>query len=86
MDLVSETEELTLVSQDSFKDMIEYKWSTYGRKHHLLGFFMHLYYVAVFTYFVIKAYLKGTFNNLSFILMCTGIVYPSVYEWAQVNG
>jgi len=85
MDQASVTEELSLVCTSSFADVIDYKWETYGRSHHFFGLFMHLYYIVVFTLFVIKAYLQDDDNILFLILLCTGIVYPSLYEFVQMK-
>ena len=57
MDVASQTEELSLVVTQAFGDIIDYKWETYGRKHHFLGLTMHLFFVVVFTLYVIKAYI-----------------------------
>lgn len=57
MEMAATTEELTLVCTSSFADVIQYKWDTYGRSHHFFGLLMHLYYITVFTLYVIKAYL-----------------------------
>jgi len=81
MDMASTTEELTLTCTPSFADLIDYKWSTYWRKHHFLGLFFHMYYVVVFTLYVIKAYLQNNDSKIFLILMLSGMIYPSVYEF-----
>jgi hypothetical protein len=81
MDMASTTEELDLVITSSFGDVIDYKWVTYGRSHHFFGYFMHLYYITVFSLYVIKAYLQDNDSKIFLILYMTGTIYPSLYEF-----
>ena len=84
MDMASTTEELDLVVTSSFGDVIDYKWDTYGRSHHFFGYFMHLYYIVVFSLYVIKAYLQDNDSKIFLILYMTGTIYPSIYEFVQM--
>ena len=83
MEMASKTEELDLVITSSFADVIEYKWDTYGRSFFFLGLFFHLYYIVVFTLYVIKAYLQNDDSKIFLILMASGVIYPSGYEVVQ---
>lgn len=82
MEIAAKTEELSLTITSSVADVIDYKWDTYGRSHHFLGLAMHLYYIVVFTLYVIKAYLQDNDSKIWLILLTTGIIYPSFYEMA----
>ena len=56
MALCSETEELEVFETDALKDIIDFKWRMYGRKHHFLGMAMHMLYTAMINIYVSEAY------------------------------
>ena len=57
MGLCADTEELEIFEPDPFKDIIDFKWRMYGRKHHLLGMYMHLLYTTMLNIYVNQAYI-----------------------------
>jgi len=87
MEMAAGTEELSLVITESFDDIISHKWESYGRKHHFLGLFMHVYYLVVFTLYVIKAYIQHNGEKVDLvylILLISGMIYPTIYEFIQL--
>ena len=60
MQLCSDTEELEMFNTEAIQNIVEYKWTMYGRKHHFLGMAMHMFYTCMLTIYVSEAYLKET--------------------------
>lgn len=60
MNLFADTEELEMFDTDTIQNIIEYKWTMYGRQHHFLGMAMHMFYTMMLTVYVNEAYLKET--------------------------
>jgi hypothetical protein len=42
MKIVSESEELDIFNTDSINDIIDFKWDSFGRSHHMVGCMNHL--------------------------------------------
>ena len=55
--LLSETEELEVFHTDSIQQMLDYKWETFGKDHHILGCFMHLFYTLMVILYVKDCYI-----------------------------
>jgi hypothetical protein len=60
MELMAKTEELEMFDTDTVQNLVEYKWTMYGRQHHFLGMAMHMFYTFMLTVYVCEAYLKET--------------------------
>jgi len=52
MSLCADSDEIEIFQTDCLQQLIEFKWVSYGRFHHLLGCMMHLFYTAVFMMYV----------------------------------
>jgi hypothetical protein len=52
MQLCAETDELEIFETDALKDIIDYKWNCYGRRHHMLGMATHMLYTAMINIYV----------------------------------
>ena len=57
MHLCQDTEELEIFDTPSLQQVIQYKWDTYGRQHHVLGCAMHMLYTLILIIYVKNAYL-----------------------------
>lgn len=85
MGLCAETEELEIFEPDPFKDIIDFKWNMYGRKHHLFGMYMHLLYTTMLNIYVSTAYIhEPTNQQLYTILLAIGVIYPAYYDFKQL--
>ena len=73
------------------KDIIEFKWATYGFKFHLLGSMIHLFQICILIFYVNFIYLQGSLEidektgkivggNPYAVILLGGIVYPFCYE------
>jgi hypothetical protein len=54
--LFQETEEVCIFEASCIKEVIEYKWTVYGRRFHAFGFLMHIVYVVALNIYVIASY------------------------------
>ena len=82
MGLCAETEELDIFEPDPFKDIIDFKWKMYGRRHHLFGMYMHLLYTTMLNIYVSSAYIHEPSNQFIYtILLAIGITYPAYYDF-----
>lgn len=85
MQLCADTEELPIFQTEAMKDIIEFKWTMYGRKHHYLGMAMHMFYTLMITIYVHEAYMKEPAHQQMFTtLLAIGIIYPAYYDFKQL--
>jgi hypothetical protein len=62
--------------------VIQFKWDTYGRQHHVLGCIMHMFYTLILIVYVKNAYLIENEDQMIYaILIAVGILYPAVYDF-----
>lgn len=68
--------------------MIAFKWEAYAKKHHLVGCFMHLFYMIILIIYVNIIYIKNTGTDqekqIYTGLLLVGIAYPALYDWSQL--
>jgi hypothetical protein len=82
MDLCANTDELPIFETEGMKNIIEFKWMMYGRKHHFVGMVMHMFYTMMITIYVHEAYLKESHNQATYtIMLAIGIIYPAWYDF-----
>ena len=55
MSLAAESEEIEIFTTDSLNNLIEFKWVSYGKRHHTIGCVMHFVYTFVFILYVSQA-------------------------------
>ena len=85
MNLGGETDELEIFETESLQQVIQFKWDTYGRKHHLFGCMMHMFYTFILITYVKNAYLIENENQMIYaILIAVGILYPALYDFTQM--
>lgn len=81
MQLCGETEELEIFETEALQQVIQFKWDTYGRNHHLLGCIMHLFYTFILILYVKQSYIVESEDQIIYaILIAIGIVYPALYD------
>ena len=85
MELCEETDELEMFEAEAMKDVIEFKWTMYGRKHHFLGMAMHMFYTLMIAIYVREAYMREPHHQSIYtLLLAMGIVYPAYYDFLQL--
>ena len=85
MQLCSDTEELEIFETECMQNIIEFKWTMYGRKHHYLGMAMHMFYTLMITIYVHEAYMNQPMHQqLYTVLLAVGILYPAFYDFKQL--
>jgi hypothetical protein len=86
MQLCSENDELEKFQCDSLRQLIEYKWETYGRSHHLAGCINHfLNTLAILAYIVLSYMAEPEDDRFQVILLAFSISYPFFYEMYQLS-
>lgn len=74
-------DEIEVFAIANMQDLIEFKWTSFALSHHTLGFYLHLFYIAVLTVYTHMVYINDTENhNLILaldILLVIGIIYPT---------
>lgn len=83
MNLLAVSDEIELFHTKAVMDMIEYKWTTYGKGHHLFGCFMHFCYVLSFILYVDNVCSVEASDRAKLIfniILIAGIVYPFFYD------
>ena len=88
--LAAESDEIEIFTTDSLNNLIEFKWVSYGKRHHFVGCLMHFLYTFVFILYVSQACLnedkdenKHT-QKVYAILLLVGIAYPAAYDLTQL--
>jgi hypothetical protein len=61
MDAISNSDEIEMFDSQQIKDIISFKWESYGRDHHIFGSFMHFLYVLLFILYVNFVYLNNDY-------------------------
>jgi len=92
MDLIQQSDELGIFASKAMKPLVEFKWSRYGKRHHAVGFFMHVLQVAIMTVYVKLIHIdnmlqdcpQGCSNPYAFSLLA-GVLYAAVYELIQLG-
>ena len=90
MSLAAESEEIEIFTTDSLNNLIEFKWVSYGKRHHTIGCVMHFVYTFVFILYVSQACLyedldeNKTSQKIYAILLLVGIAYPAAYDCTQL--
>lgn len=70
---------------ETIQNIIEYKWTMYGRQHHFLGMAMHMFYTGMLTLYVKEAYLSETgYQQAWTAVLFAGIIYPAYYDFRQL--
>lgn len=52
MGLLNKTEELTIFDTKSVQELIEFKWDSYALSHHLVGCFLHFFYLIILMIYI----------------------------------
>ena len=65
------------------QEIIQYKWITYGRSHHMMGLAMHFVYTFTLTLYVNEVYLvpDNEQQGIYTIMLGLGLLYPMSYEF-----
>lgn len=85
MELCRNTEELQIFQTEAMRDIIDFKWKMYGRRHHFLGMAMHMFYTLMITIYVHEAYMREPqHQSIYTILLAIGIIYPAYYDFLQL--
>jgi hypothetical protein len=90
LDMCTETEELNMFQSQSLKDIVEFKWGSYGFNFHLLGSIIHLVQICILIFYVNFIYIQASLEldengringgNPYAVILLGGIVYPFCYE------
>ena len=85
MQLCSDNDELEKFQSESVRQLIEYKWETFGRAHHFIGCVMHLVNTLFIIIYIILSYLDEDDGSYSVILLALSVSYPFYYEVYQLS-
>jgi hypothetical protein len=82
MEICKDTEELEMFDTEVIQDMIEFKWLSFGRAHHMMGLTMHFVYTFTLTIYVNEVYLAFDDHNqhIYTVLLGLALLYPIQYE------
>lgn len=67
--------------------MIQYKWDTYGHKHHLIGCILQFFSTLIIIIYISLSYLREPDEQESAtipILLAIAVAYPALYESFQL--
>jgi hypothetical protein len=65
--------------------LIEYKWETFGRKHHFIGCCMHFVNVGLIIAYISLSYFTTPDDNVSIVMLGLSVCYPFFYEGYQLT-
>lgn len=86
MKILSTTDELHLLTTKAVKQVIDFKWREFGRKHHMLGFLMQVFYIFVFMQYIMGVYIRNPKSPKGYlILLIIGIAFPVTYDLIQIS-
>lgn len=88
MGLCTESEELDIFETETIKKLIEFKWETYARRHHVIGCCMHFFYLLTLIIYINVVYVLNVGDDqdkhLYSYLLGLGIIYPALYDFTQM--
>ena len=88
MGLLNASEELEIYDAKSIQEVIQFKWDTYARNHHIVGCIMHLFYICTLVVYINIVYINNAGTDkqkqVYSMLLAVGIFYPAVYDWSQM--
>ena len=84
-----ESEELKIFNVENFQELLSFKWDTYGKSWHLVGFSAHCLYMILLTaynYFIyiddVEADLsEKPIRNFMEMALVVGVLYPAFYDF-----
>lgn len=76
-------DELEIFDVDNLTDYLDFKWVTFARNIHLLGFVAHLFYITVLTLYTTGIYINDndTHSEIYNTMIFSGIAYPAFYDF-----
>lgn len=86
MSLCKDTEELEIFSTASVQQLIEFKWETSAKLHHVISCIMHFFYILTLVIYINLIYIHDLQHYLTSgaVLVCVGLLYPLVYTGVQM--
>jgi hypothetical protein len=84
MTLCSENDELSKFESESLRQLIEYKWETFGRNHHFVGCVLHIVNTLVIILYILSSYYAESSDSTLVILLACSVTYPLLYETFQL--
>jgi len=88
MGLLNATEELDIFGTKSVQELITFKWDSYALSHHLIGCFLHFFYLIILMIYINIIYIKNTGTKaekkIYVVLLAVGVLYPQVYNLARI--
>lgn len=84
MALAADSEEIEIFQTASLINLINFKWLSYGKRHHMVGCMMHLFYTFVFIVYVFQVQLyeqDEKYHKYYAGLLLVGITYPAIYDF-----
>ena len=84
MALCTDSTELDIFETLTLSELIQFKWETFARRHHLFGCIMHMTYMLTLVFYINVVYINNSGSNddkktYAYIL-ALGMLYPSCYE------
>lgn len=84
MNLCTSSAELDIFETSSLSELIQFKWSSYAKRHHLMGCIMHMTYISTLVVYINVVYINNTGTEddkkLYAYLLGGGMLYPLFYE------
>jgi hypothetical protein len=84
MNLCTGSSELDIFETSSLSELIQFKWLTFAKRHHLMGCIMHLTYISTLVIYINVVYINNTGTEddkkLYAYLLGGGMMYPLIYE------
>jgi hypothetical protein len=81
MRLCRETNELAIFDAPSLRQIIKFKWDTYGLLIHVVGCLMHTFSCLMLILYIDKAYYHDSDHHPIYLsLLTASILYPTFYE------
>lgn len=83
MELLIDHDELDKYHTKSLQELIQYKWDTYGHRHHLMGCVLQFFSTLIIIIYICLSYLRepdAEDGALIPILLAIAVAYPALYE------
>lgn len=83
---------MEIFNVENFNVLLKYKWDTFGKSWHLVGFFAHMTYMTLLTVYTYLIYIMDSeagleekpIREVMEWLLVVGIIYPASYDFSQI--
>ena len=86
MDLCTQNDQIDVFESGNFIKLLKFKWASFARSLHMVGFAAHIFYVAVLMMYIYQIYIENNFEykKVYETMLIFAVLYPAWYDTTQM--